>query len=199
MDTGPEIEGHHHAHTGRPLLDLILGVSAIVISLISLGLAIAHGNAMERLVEANSWPFVATSFSNAEADGTPHFRLGIMNKGVGPARIDSLQVFYEGKPVHDARELVTRMSGGSPQPPIQILSSDVLNSVMSARETVNFVDVPIGGATPGQQKQLGRAGPKITFATCYCSVFDECWTVDTREAAPRPHKIKICPDATGTF
>ena len=45
----PEIEHHHH-HTGRPGVDLLLGVAAVAISFISLFLAIANGRAMERLV-----------------------------------------------------------------------------------------------------------------------------------------------------
>jgi hypothetical protein len=43
MET-PEIEHHH---TGRPWLDVPLGVSAVSISFISLFLAIANGRAME--------------------------------------------------------------------------------------------------------------------------------------------------------
>lgn len=200
MDAGPEIEGrHHHGHTGRPLLDLVLGVSAIVISVISLALAILHGNAMERLVEANSWPFVETNTSSAETDGSLHFRLGMVNKGVGPARIESLTVFYDGEPAEGPRALVDSIAGGPGKPRINLLTSDVLNNVLSAKEAVNFVDVPVAGATAEQQGRLVEASHKMTFLTCYCSVFDECWTIDTREAAPHAHRTRICPAPVGNF
>jgi hypothetical protein len=39
-DMGPEVEHHDHHHTGRWWLDVVLAVSAVVISLISLFLAI---------------------------------------------------------------------------------------------------------------------------------------------------------------
>jgi hypothetical protein len=55
MET-PEFEHSHHHRTGRPWLDVLLGVSAVSISFISLFLAIANGRAMERLVQSNSWP-----------------------------------------------------------------------------------------------------------------------------------------------
>jgi hypothetical protein len=69
---GPEIEQPHHHHTGRSWLDLILGVSAVTISFVSLFFAIHNGNAMERLVEANSWPSVQVTFSTLNSDATAH-------------------------------------------------------------------------------------------------------------------------------
>jgi len=58
---------------------------------------------MERLVQANSWPLVQLTYSTLNADGTPHIHLDIANKGVGPARIESLEVTYNGEPVSDPR------------------------------------------------------------------------------------------------
>src|ERR1700723_3060895 len=77
----PEVEPSHHRHTGRPWLDVLLGVSAVSISFISLFLAIANGRAMERLVQSNSWPFIQIDSSDVEPDSTPHIRLFIVNKG----------------------------------------------------------------------------------------------------------------------
>jgi hypothetical protein len=68
----PEVEQLHHPHTGRQWVDLLLGISAVSISFISLFLAIHNGKAMERLVEANSWPYVQITFSSLNSDGTPH-------------------------------------------------------------------------------------------------------------------------------
>src|ERR1700679_2317158 len=75
----PEVEHAHHRHTGRPGLDVLLGVSAVSISFISLFLAIANGRAMERLVQSNSWPFIQIGISDVEPDSTPHIRLFIVN------------------------------------------------------------------------------------------------------------------------
>src|ERR1700761_5577633 len=95
VDGGPELEHHHHRHTGHSWLDITLGVSAIVISVISLFLAVQHGRAMERMVEAATWPYVIVDFSTANLDGTPHVALRISNKGVGPSRVVSLEVSYQ--------------------------------------------------------------------------------------------------------
>ena len=49
--------------SGHRLLDFAIALSAIVISLISLTVAIHHGRVQERLVAANSWPFLFWSTS----------------------------------------------------------------------------------------------------------------------------------------
>src|ERR1700722_11340571 len=106
---GPEVESPHRHSTGHSWLDLILGVSAVTISFISLFLAIHNGNAMERLVEANSWPSVQVTFSTLNQDSTPHVHFDIANKGVGPARIESLDVTYNGAHLGDGRAVLNAM------------------------------------------------------------------------------------------
>jgi hypothetical protein len=46
---------------------------------------------------AHAWIFCV------ESDGSPHVRLYIVNKGVGPARIETLEVTYSGTPFFDLK------------------------------------------------------------------------------------------------
>jgi len=67
----PDTEAKHEIHkSGHRVADLIVGFSAIFISLCSLALAIYHGHTMERLVEANSRPFVQFDTSNGQVRPT---------------------------------------------------------------------------------------------------------------------------------
>ena len=52
----PEVHTPHAHPSGKGWLDMALGGSAFIISLVSLWLGIQHGRAMEKLVAANSWP-----------------------------------------------------------------------------------------------------------------------------------------------
>ena len=58
-------------------MDLVLGISAVSISLMSLFLAIQNDKAMEHLVQANSWPRVQITYSTSNADGSPHVHMDI--------------------------------------------------------------------------------------------------------------------------
>ena len=50
--------------TGHRLADLAVAFSALFVSLCSLGIALHHGRTMQRLVEANSRPFIQITTSN---------------------------------------------------------------------------------------------------------------------------------------
>ncbi len=178
---------------------MILGVSAVLISFISLFLAVHNGRAMERLVEANSWPFVQIIHSTANPDGTPHIHVDLANKGVGPAKIESLEVLFEGKPMNDARQLLNTMLNRATEPPHpRILTSDLVHGVLAARETIAFVDFsPAQDYSPEDYAAIHNGIEKVTIMSCYCSVFDECWMADT--AQTRPTKVKACPISLHPF
>jgi uncharacterized membrane protein YhfC len=58
VETGVD-EARALAHkTGHAWVDLIIAFSAITISVISLFVAITHGRTEEKMVAANSWPFL---------------------------------------------------------------------------------------------------------------------------------------------
>jgi hypothetical protein len=195
---GPEVEQAHHHHTGRSWLDMILGVSAVTISFISLFLAIHNGNAMERLVEANSWPSVQVTFSTLNQDSTPNIHFDIANKGVGPARIESIEATFDGRSVKDGRELLNAMLGRTTAPPHPaIQTSSITNTVLAAKETITFVDFKPGEYSAEDYETIRKTVQKPDFRTCYCSVFEECWMADTSK--PRPVKVRQCPAANSRF
>ena len=194
MDMGPEIEPHPHHHTGRQWVDVVLGVSVILISLISLMLAVENGNAMRRLVQANSWPFVIAATSNTDETGAPLLGFTMQNKGVGPAKIQSLEVFYKGKPTPNPRTLIHTILGPSANGVIvHFIASSVVGNVLSSKETVTFFSVKDKSINPKYLQQLADANKDIGFKTCYCSVFDECWTLKLVDSLAPPQPIKTCP------
>jgi hypothetical protein len=64
VNTGAEGVHAEPKRTGHRLLDLSIAVSAILISLTSLAIAIHHGRVQQKLVAANSWPFLTSITSN---------------------------------------------------------------------------------------------------------------------------------------
>jgi hypothetical protein len=198
MET-PEVEHSHHHRTGRPWLDLLLGVSAVSISFISLFLAIANGRAMERLVQSNSWPFIEIGTSDVESDGAPHIRMFIVNKGVGPARIETLEVTYNGTPMSRPRALLNAMLGRTTVPPHpRMIVASVAHNVLAAKENISFFDVKPEDLSAEDYAAIDRGLQKVNFLACYCSVFDECWSVNSPKTQ-QPSKVKQCPASHNDF
>jgi hypothetical protein len=193
MGPGPDVEHHHHHHTGHRWLDVVLGVSAVFISLMSLVLAIQHGKAMERMVEVSSWPYVAVQNANANPDGSPRFVVWITNSGVGPAKVESVELFYDGVAQPGARSLIRAMLKiNDPNRTIHFLQSDVVGTVLPARERLNLFDLLPGQVSPEEYQTLREQSSKVEARICYCSVFDECSVADQR-LDRRPKPVKVCP------
>ena len=188
VDAGPEIEAHHHGHTGHRWLDILLGLSAMVVSVVSLFVGLHHGETMEKMVEASTWPYVDLHFSNAAPDGSPRAVLTVGNSGVGPARIETVEVFHKGKPVAVRQALVQAMTGGATA---GVLTSTIGDRVMSANQTIDFLTMSPDLAPPETFSRFRDGLSDVSVRFCYCSVLEACWLRDSRQ--PKPEKVKVCP------
>ena len=194
MGPGPDVEHHQHHQTGHRWLDITLAISAVFISLISLLLALQHGRAMEKMVEMSSWPYVSIDYSTMTRDARPRISMEILNSGVGPAMVESVEVFYRDVPQPNPKALIRAMlKVTDPARSMDVLQSDVIDTVLSARESRVLFDVLLDRFTPEEYQTLRREAVELNWQVCYCSVFEECSVLDGRKAAPRPERVKACP------
>jgi hypothetical protein len=193
MDAGPDLDSHRRP-TGRAWLDVVLGISAVAISLTSLLLAIGNGDAMKRLVQANSWPFVSVGFSNGDETGDRFLRFEAKNNGIGPAKVQTLEVFYNGKPMSDPRMLILAILGPAANGVrIPYRDSALVGEVLSPRELKYILTVSDKHIGPANLERLSSEARNVGIRTCYCSVFDECWIFDGASRISPPRSVKVCP------
>jgi len=177
---------------GHRLADYSIALSAIVISLISLSVAIHHGRVQQKLVAANSWPFLRFDSSNDFGDGKQTFSLSIINSGVGPALLKKLVVRYNGKPVRGWLELLQQCCGVSQDISVNDLRSIGFESgarpkgVIRAQQGVLLLRLRRLPDDAAIWDQLGMARLQLEFDACYCSIIGECWTSDLRTLDPKP-------------
>ena len=192
---------HAHAHkTGHGWVDLAIALSAITISVISLFVAVEHGRTEEKLVAANSWPFLVYQTSSNGLDvGSRRLDLRLENSGVGPARVE---VKLNGQPIRNRGDLMARCcevaaSNAMQQVKLGLVSQNDVVGVLPAREGITFLswrETPSNRAT---WDRLDEARHHLTFEACYCSVLDECWTSDLTPTA-RPSRVEQCmPESDG--
>lgn len=198
-------ESHTHTeihHTGHRWLDISVAACAVVVSITSLAVAIMHGRTMERmadanarLVSANSWPLLQRYYSDNGADGERVTSMVVVNGGVGPAKIEAFELFWKGRAMHDARELIeacclaaTPGSGTSAPLPLEV--SSVQNMILRAGDRIRAYQLAQTPPTDALANRLRAAHADITMRACYCSVFDECWVSDLRTL--RPERVARC-------
>ena len=216
-----EIEKPHVQHhpTGHRWLDFALPVAALFVSFVSIFIAWHHGQVMkelvhqnERLVEANSLPYLDIYTSDLEDDlRTPAFRLTVQNQGVGPARIAEVMMTVKGAGVPNFNTLVDHCCAPgllAAKPGTKqyhgIRNEEVILSTLRDRmirpgEAVDAVDwrVTPENAVIIDQLKRGFASDVVNTSICYCSVFEDCWTRSDQDR--RPIAVKQCPIASTPY
>jgi hypothetical protein len=202
----PEHETPHGAHgTGHRWLDLTLALSAMFVSIVSLAVAVHHGNAMDRLVAANSWPFLMYSTSNTDPQGQRRISLEVENAGVGPARIQTFEVWWQGEPVSTAPELLQRCCMTDAQAPMDPSTARALDlgigqigsRVVRAGDSEAFITLRLKDSNADIWHRLDVARLRLKMRACYCSVFDECWQTDLEQTSAK--RVRSCPAAKVPF
>ena len=192
-----EHESHHHHHphkTGVRWLDLMLGVSAAVVSLVSLWLALHSAHSMEKLVAANSYPYVETGRSNRTLERDPEtgkfpqvIDYVLINNGVGPARIEWVQLDFKGKAMANLAELLDACCRQPRYDTVGLNHRGVVSGslIPQGRELHTFTwDTP-RDANPAFEALHAQMND-IRVSVCYCSVFDECYKRTWASSKPEP-------------
>jgi hypothetical protein len=194
---GPEVH-HPHARHGSGLpqwLELTIAGTALVTSICSIIIAIHHGHTMEKLVQANSIPYLIGGFSTATTEGKSVLSLDFLNRGVGPAHERSLRVKTDGQYVQSVDELIARSLPADQAAEVVQAKKDRTLLVLQNNVRTRFVG---GGEaqlvfridkTPENARLweiLSAAQEKWDIEYCYCSVFDDCWEVHGKFSEPVP-------------
>ena len=188
-----------HAHkTGHGWIDLAIALSAIMISVVSLFIAVANGRTEEKLVAASSWPFLTfeTEKDGLESGGwTIYFHL--RNSGVGPARVHWLRMSLDGRAIRDRADLMRRccgLPGGSADDQIRLglVSQNPAVGVLPAREGVEILAWRARPGNAAVMTRLDGIRHRLRTKACYCSVLDECWISDLT-AVSEPSRVDRCP------
>jgi hypothetical protein len=185
--------------TGHRLADLAVAFSALFVSLCSLGIALHHGKTMQRLVEANSRPFIQIKISDGRSEHPPSQVLTVTmsNPGAGAARVERFSIFIDDKPVGDISAALLQLAD------LPAKSTD-LDGILGPMTYVSMAPSYIKAGSDQTVLHWARTASDaavwdkvvdveaqhLKFETCYCSIFDECWVENSQTFRPTP--VKSC-------
>ncbi len=178
-------------------LDLIVAVSAIVISFASLWVALRADRTQERLLQASVWPYIEYDTSDATENGGKRLAFEIRNAGVGPAIVRSFAVAYDGHYYPTLRELMAACCNVHPSKRHKhgIFASTVRDRVIMAHESVVFIQVLPSLSDPQSYASISSSRFHISVQICYCSVLGDCWLFDTARDE-QPQAVDKCRPAS---
>jgi hypothetical protein len=161
------------------------GLAAVIAALVGLlALCVSGYTAylQREQVRAQVWPYLQTGISGSMRE------LTLVNKGVGPALIRSVQIYVDGKPQHDWDGVYAALGlKFEHRPPY----STVNRVVLSAGEHITQVLF----RDADDFNLYARQATRVEMRLCYCSTMNECWMRDEREKDPAlvHHEVATCP------
>lgn len=170
---------------------LLVGVPALLISLVVAYGTYVQAGAAQRMQQAASWPFLAYRDYNYTGDGKRVVSLSLINNGLGPALIGPVEVRYRGRPMHSPIELLTSCCGYQAGQSMQLRTLPTRNVALRPGEETVFMALPDVPENAGMVDRLDAVRREIAVRACYCSIFEDCWTIDGAQAKPAP--VQSCP------
>lgn len=190
----------------RHWTDTLFAAAALFVSAISLWVGIRTEDANEKLVASSTWPFLQIQISNANPDGKLDLHFQVVNTGVGPATVESFELFWKGKPYRSGNELLKACCGfkvikaTSPEAKghTPLTTGSVQGIVLRPGETEEFIRYPLNADNLTVWNKLDNVRDQFSYRVCYCSVLRDCWLADLKSelylpGQLHPQKIKTCP------
>lgn len=177
----------------------LIGAPAMLISVGVAYFTFVQAEATKKMQQADAWPFLSygTSNSGFNEKGERMISLNLANNGVGPALLGAVEVRYQGRPVRDARDLLTRCCGLQANSRLNLSTSPSSGIVARPGESIKFMQVAEIPENKELWKRFETERWKLQVRSCYCSIFDECWTIDGAQAKPQP--VAQCPTDWAQF
>jgi hypothetical protein len=175
----------------RWLNEVAAGV-AVLVSLISLWVGVRTEQANSKMVAASSWPYLQLDSGNGDDQGRPVISLELQNAGVGPAKIETFELFWQGRPYPNAKALLEACCARQ-QPKAWAVSTAPSNDfVLRAGDSRRFLGFARNDDNAAMWDEFDRVRfSELSYRVCYCSVFDECWV--THLTTLKALRVKQCP------
>jgi hypothetical protein len=194
MDDAPE-----PAKSDRPLLrallrtEILITLPTLVISIALAYFSFVQADASRKMQRTETWPYVSYGTDNSSPEVKDEISFSLSNDGVGPARLDEMEFTYAGKPMSEPLEFLKACCASEAKAAATHLTftTDRVDGVLRPGETRKFIRLAKTDEIAPLWDRLNKERWKVVVRTCYCSIFDECWTFDSRKR--QPDEVKVCP------
>ncbi|MEN1784132.1 MAG: hypothetical protein AAGF77_03240 [Bacteroidota bacterium] len=167
--------------------DKLFGLSAMMISLITLIIFVRQTNIMEQQSRMSVMPYVLFELSDKRSE---HLMiLELVNHGVGPAIVDDVSIEYKGKSY--AMDFYTFVKSIKPEmDSIEFLNHSDLYKGRAIPSGGRF-NIWTIGATRGEYESFKKEffaiqqHPSFDFEIRYKSIYDDYWIIDAKNGMPR--------------
>ena len=162
--------------------DALAAVIATFVGLLALLVSGYTAHIQRQQVRAQVWPYLLVG------NDDPRQALEVLNKGVGPAMVQGVQVLIDGKPQRSWNAALRTLG----IPPHGYQNSTLNGNVLSPGEQVTWLRI----ADPAMYLRFRDAyRTRLSVSACFCSTLGDCWVYHDRTPGNRPehHEVTQCP------
>lgn len=193
----PSVASKRSRRPSKDTLNLIIAVSAVLISAASFVAAYMQSDAAYRQVKAETWPFLQLENGNIDDDSNEQaVYLRIENVGVGPAKIENFVLTFKDREVHDLGDLLRACcleeakGAEAKSMPISAVTNSVAPTILPAGGgDIKLFKVPYEGNDRALWHALNEVRRELRATSCYCSLLGDCYETDF---ASEPVEVDAC-------
>lgn len=182
------------ARRGRSRVVEASSALALVVSFLALSLSAYQARQMSeqtRLMQsqarASVWPYLSIGYSLSDAGEKRGYIWQIDNDGVGPARIESVTMTLDGKPVRGWGDVFRALYGDAT---VGATYSQVYGKVLPPNTNRDTTIEAVHILDPAQARTFFDARDRLDMTICYCSVYDDCWIAHRQD--PDVKRVERC-------
>ena len=175
-------------------------MAAALAALLALFVAWDQGRVMRAQQHASVLPLIETEITASQNDEAASLNILLRNDGVGPAFIQSVELWSNGQPVRSREMFYQRLLPESLRTPTTV-SGGTARGVLAANESVQMLsivwerDEAVEAGFQAMTEYMIQEGP-VDVRVCYCSVYERCWR-DDGGASVLPESVKSCQPPYG--
>jgi hypothetical protein len=168
---------------------------ALAVSIFALAIGAWQTRLMQSQARASVWPHLSIGYtynSNVDENG---FIWHVDNNGVGPARIETVTLTLDGKPMKHWRDALAALGFDHE---MRVSTTSLRGEVIPPSLNRETAIEPIRVNERDAASVFKAAVPRFKMEICYCSVYDDCWVAHWQ--TPKVDAASSCPaDATTDF
>jgi hypothetical protein len=173
--------------------EVLVALPTLVISIALAYFSFIQADASRKMQESGTWPYISYGTSNSSPEGKDEISFNLSNDGVGPARLKEMEFLYKGKPMRNPVDFLRACCAAAARAVSKNLTytSGDINGVLRPGEQRRFIGFSKTDANAPLWNQLNDERWKVVIRSCYCSIFGECWVLDSQKEDP--DEVKACP------
>jgi len=153
-------------------VEFFVAICALLTSIAAIWLAWDQSRVMRAQQHGAAFPVLQIDgYVNNRADTTA-VGIDVRNSGVGPALIESVELFVGDEQAERFSVQLTSLPDG-----YELSWSAIVGRALAPGETVTPIDMvwPEGALSTEDVRNISEDAQKWALEICYCSVFNRCW------------------------